>query len=162
MNQAVLLLGGNIGDRLALIIKATDIIINSCGTLKNKSRLYESEAWGFETNNNFLNQAISIETKYSAPDLLKITQSIELKLGRKQKTSAKYESRPIDIDILFYNSDIIDSEKLTIPHPRLHMRMFTLFCLMDIIPNFIHPILEKNISQLQQQCSDTVKAWPYE
>jgi len=162
MNQAVLLLGGNIGDRKALIIKANKLITDSCGMLKNQSKLHESEAWGFKSEHNFLNQAIIINTHLSATDLFKLTQSIETKLGRKQKTSTEYESRPIDIDILFYNSDIINSEELIIPHPRLHLRMFTLLCLMDIIPSFIHPKLEKSISELQQECTDTVKAWPYE
>ena len=162
MNQAVLLLGGNLSDRKESISSAIDSIVANCGTILKTSKLYESEAWGFKTKNNFLNQAIIIETKLKAEDLLDILQQIEKESGRKVKTSDKYESRIIDIDILFYNSDIINTERLTIPHPRLHIRKFTLNCLMDIIPDYIHPKLYKSISSLSKECVDNIKVWPYE
>jgi len=162
MNQAVLLLGGNLGDRKAIISEANRLINESCGGIIKQSKIYESEAWGFETENNFFNQAILIESKYNAKYLLELTQNIEIQLGRKQKTSTNYVSRPIDIDILFYNSDIIETDKLTIPHPRLHLRKFTLECLMDLNPSYIHPVLKNSISELLKQCVDNVKVWPYE
>ncbi len=162
MNQVVLLLGGNIGNVKSVFSETIKLIETLCGKLLLKSNLYESEAWGFSSNNNFLNQAIKIETELSAMDLLKSTQSIELKLGREQKTSIEYQSRLIDIDILFYNSDIINTETLIIPHSKLHLRKFTLDCLMDIIPSYIHPKLKQSIRELHEQCTDTVKVWPYE
>ncbi len=162
MNQAVLLLGGNLGDRKALISEAIGLINKSCGEIIKQSKIYESEAWGFETENNFLNQAILIGYNHNAKDLLELTQDIEIKLGRKQKASTNYVSRLMDIDILFYNSDIIETDKLTIPHPRLHLRKFTLECLTDIIPNYIHPVFKTQISELSKQCIDKVKVWPYE
>jgi len=162
MNQAVLLLGGNLSDRKESINSAIDSIISICGKLKSVSKLYESEAWGFETKNNFLNQAIIIETPLSPQELLQKLQLIEKESGRKTKTSSNYESRIIDIDILFFNNDIIETENLIIPHPRLHIRKFTLNCLMDIIPDYIHPKLYKSISSLSKECVDNIKVWPYE
>jgi len=162
MNQAVLLLGGNIGDRMSIVNAAIVQIKKQCGKTINHSKVYESEAWGFKADTNFLNQAIVINTNLKANELLCITQSIEAELGRKERISANYESRSIDIDILFYNSEIIESKNLIIPHPRLHLRKFTLNCLSDIDSNFIHPKLNKSIKKLSQECKDTVKVWPYE
>jgi len=133
-----------------------------CGKVINNSKVYESETWGFKADTNFLNQAIIVNTQLKSDELLNITQSIEIKLGREEKTSTNYESRPIDIDILFYNSVILESENLIIPHPKLHLRKFTLNCLMDIDYSYIHPKLNKSIKELWQQCTDNVKVWTYE
>jgi len=159
MNKAILLLGGNMGDRGAFIDIAT-ASIEKLGTITSKSTIYESEAWGFDSDQNFLNIALQLNTLCTADKLLEQLQTIENKMGRLRSDSG-YTSRNIDIDILFYNSDITDTKSLIIPHPRLHQRMFTLLCLMDIMPNYIHPTLNKSIKTIKQECNDNVKVWKH-
>jgi len=157
MNKAILLLGSNLGDRTLLINDAISHI-SKLGAISLKSSIYESEAWGFESNENFLNIAIEIQTEYEALDLLKELQSIENKMGR-IRNSKGYSSRTMDIDILFFNSEMINNDILIVPHPRLHERMFTLKCLMDIVPEYNHPTLGKSIIELTKECTDNVKVW---
>jgi len=157
MNRAVLLLGGNMGNRIELMDYAL-VYIAKLGTITSKSSIYESEAWGFESEKDFLNIAITIETEYNAFELLKELQIIEQLTGR-ERSGKGYSSRKMDIDILFYNDEIIETADLQIPHPRLHKRMFTLKCLMDIIPNYTHPKLKMNIIELTSNCTDNVKVW---
>lgn len=159
MNKVILLLGGNIGDRSKYIGDSISDI-SKLGNISARSSIYESEAWGFESENNFLNQAIELETIIGALDLLKELQKIENNLGRKRHGNV-YTSRKIDIDILFYNTEIITTQDLIIPHPRMHKRLFTLKCVMDIIPNYVHPVLKMSIIELEKECNDTVKVWKY-
>ena len=157
MNKAILLLGSNLGNRQELISDAIRHI-SKLGVISLKSSIYESEAWGFDSKENFLNIAIEIQTEYEALDLLKELQNIESKMGR-IRNSKGYSSRTMDIDILFFNSEIINNDILTVPHPRLHERMFTLICLMDIIPEYKHPTLGKSITELKEECTDKIKVW---
>ena len=163
MNQSVILLGGNLGNRKAILTEALRLIASQCGSITKSSGIYESEAWGFDAKESFLNQAIIIETPLNSSKLLMNLQAIESELGRTKKTAAdqKYESRLIDIDILFFNNDIINKKNLHIPHPRLHLRKFTLDCLLDIIPNFQHPEFNISISELSEACPDHSKVWQY-
>ncbi len=163
MNQAILLLGGNLGNRKLLLIEAISKIEKRCGKVIKKSKIYESEAWGFETDNNFLNQALAIETNMHAFDLLLELQQIEKELGRtvKTKQNQEYSSRLIDIDILFFNNEIIDIKGLTIPHPRMHLRKFTLNCILDIAPDYIHPVMNTTIKNISNDCTDKTKVWQY-
>lgn len=163
MNQAVLLLGGNLGNRKMLLIQAIKEIEKSCGKIIKKSKIYESESWGFDSKDNFLNQALKIETSIDAVKLLGKLQIIENKLGRTTKTPTNqaYSSRLIDIDILFFNNDIIENDILTIPHPRLHLRKFTLDCILDISPEYVHPVFNTTIEKLSHQCCDKTKVWQY-
>lgn len=154
MNFAYLLLGGNMGDREGVIAKAAELIHASCGRVIKKSSLYESEPWGFETDNQFINQVILIETTMTAGDLLQNLLNIELLMGRTRNNSANYSSRIIDIDILFYNDDVIREDFLKIPHPLLQERRFTLAPLSEIAENLTHPLLNKTISDLLKECKD--------
>ncbi len=155
MNNAILLLGGNLGNIQQNFKKAKDLISEQTGVIQSESSLYESKAWGFDTNELFLNQAIQIETSLSPVELLNITQNIEKSIGRKSKTKdQEYSSRLIDIDILFFNDEIIKSKRLTIPHPRLHLRNFTLAPLNEIMPNFTHPELNKTINWIFNNSKD--------
>jgi len=153
MNTVYLLLGGNIGNTKNIFEKTQLLIQKKIGDILSQSANYKSESWGFESS-CFLNKVIIIKTTCKASDLLKQTQEIEKLLGRKAKTKKQYESRIIDIDILFYNNEIIKSSKLTIPHPRLHLRRFTLEPLLELSPNLKHPILQKTISAIYQECKD--------
>ncbi len=102
---------------------------------------------------------MEITTELSPQELLSATQTIEKQLGRVSKTTTHYEARPIDIDILFFDDLIIETENLTIPHPRMHLRNFALQPLLEIAPNFMHPILQKEIKELAKSCKDTGKVW---
>lgn len=157
MNFAYLLLGGNMGDREAVIAKAAEFIHASCGKIIRKSSLYESEPWGFETNNQFVNQVILIETVMDAGDLLQNLLNIELLLGRVRNQSNTYASRLIDIDILFFNDEVINIENLKIPHPLLHERRFTMAPLKEIAENFTHPGFNKTIRDMYDECNDISK-----
>lgn len=154
MNKSYLLLGSNEGNRLDWFKKAMQQIEQTVGKVVAKSSLYETAAWGLEEQPDFLNMAICVETALSAQQLLVAIQKVELNLGRQR--ILKWGQRTLDIDILFYNHDIINDPQLTIPHPLLQERRFVLAPLHDIAASFIHPILNKSIAQLLQSCPDTL------
>jgi 2-amino-4-hydroxy-6-hydroxymethyldihydropteridine diphosphokinase len=157
MNQAYLLLGSNLGDKFKNITDAIALIHSSCGEIIKKSSLFESEPWGFDSDSAFFNQVILIKTAMSAEDLLQSILNIEILLGRLRKNTGNYNSREIDIDILFYNDEIIQHNDLKIPHPLLQDRMFTLLPLNEIAPELKHPLLHKTIHELLKECKDPLK-----
>src|SRR5690349_6009474 len=122
MNTGYLLLGSNLGDRKNYLSKAAELLEIHVGKITSKSMLYNTAPWGVDNQDDFLNQAVRVETKLSAHQLLENILSIEEKLGRIR--TKKWEARTIDIDILFFNADIIRTDNLTIPHPFLHQRRF--------------------------------------
>ena len=150
--EALLLLGSNIGDRKFNFDSAKSEIENQAGTIIQTSRLYETAAWGNENQPAFLNQAISISTSLSAEELLQTLLDIEKKLGRIRST--EWMPRIIDIDILMIGNLMLHSADLEIPHPRMHLRRFTLTPLQEIAADEIHPVLNKTISQLLNECND--------
>jgi len=151
----VLLLGSNSGDSLSILTQSKELISNLVGNILKTSSIYTSKAWGFD-GNDFLNQVLWVRTKWSASDCLELTQKIEKQLGREKKSiNGIYENRVIDIDILFYERNILNDEKLIIPHPRMAERRFTLEPLNEIIPDFIHPQNNKKINQMLAECTDT-------
>ncbi len=158
MHQAFLLLGSNQGDRKDFLEQAVFHISRNCGKIVTQSSYFFSESWGYK-DENYVNQAVKITTNLSPKRLLIATQAIERKLGRTIKTLDHYEARPIDIDILFYDDVILETQTLTIPHPRLHLRNFALQPMLEIAPHLIHPILQKNIQELAEICEDTGKVW---
>jgi 2-amino-4-hydroxy-6-hydroxymethyldihydropteridine diphosphokinase len=155
MNEVYLCLGGNLGNCLATFGQVCVQIKETVGKITSQSSLYQSQAWGMEDAPDFLNQVIKVETKISAEGLLIFLLEIEKELGRKRAETTTYQSRLIDIDILFFNKKIIKAETLEIPHPRLHLRKFVLEPLNEIAPHFIHPVLNKSISELLESCPDT-------
>jgi 2-amino-4-hydroxy-6-hydroxymethyldihydropteridine diphosphokinase len=146
VNIAYLLLGSNIGNREKHLSDAIKLIELRLGKIIAKSSVHNTAPWGNENQDYFLNQAICVETLYSAHELLENILIIEKILGRERKK--KWEPRIIDIDILFFNSEIIVEDNLIVPHPYLHKRKFALVCLAEIAGDFIHPVLKKNILQL--------------
>jgi 2-amino-4-hydroxy-6-hydroxymethyldihydropteridine diphosphokinase len=154
MNTQILLLGGNQGDVICSLKKSIDLLSERLGQPILVSDYYESEAWGFEAEQNFINQVVEFKSDLKPIELLNFTQKIEQELGRKTKTGTHYESRPIDIDILFFNEERIELPRLIVPHPKLHERRFTLLPLLDHWANYIHPTFQKNISQLTESCTD--------
>jgi len=153
MNEVYLSLGCNIGNRREYLNNAKELISEISSGEIVLSKLYESESWGFEAD-KFLNIVIKIQTCFDAYSLLKKLQEIEKILGRENKTIDFYESRKIDIDILYFNNDTVSGSELTIPHKFLHLRKFVLKPLNDISPNFTHPILKKTNEYLLQICVD--------
>ncbi|MDR0660313.1 MAG: 2-amino-4-hydroxy-6-hydroxymethyldihydropteridine diphosphokinase [Prevotellaceae bacterium] len=153
MSKTYLLLGADIGDKRTTFAKAKQLIGESVGRIIRESSLYESAAWGFKNDTTFLNQVLEVETSLSPLDLLDGLQKIENELGRTRSGNG-YESRLIDIDILFYDDLVTNTSELTVPHPHLHKRMFTLAPLSELALNYIHPVLHKSVSRLKAECTD--------
>jgi len=152
-NRVVLGLGGNMGDRNLALKQARDYIQNEIGFIIQESSLFQTSSWGITDQDYFLNQVIIVSTLLNAEKVLKKCMEIELKLGRIR--AEKYGSRIIDIDILFFNNEIIEKENLIIPHLLLHKRKFVLVPLMEIISDFVHPVLNKTIEELTNECEDS-------
>ncbi|OQX98670.1 MAG: 2-amino-4-hydroxy-6-hydroxymethyldihydropteridine diphosphokinase [Bacteroidetes bacterium 4572_128] len=153
MKKIYILLGGNLGDRAYFLRKSIKEISQKIGKILKKSSIYESKSWGFSSEKNFLNQVILINSNLSPYKLLECSKKIEKKLGRIKKSKDKiYENRTIDIDILFYENEIINDENLQIPHKLLHKRKFTILPLCEIAPKLYHPLLKKNIENILKDC----------
>lgn len=144
LHNAYLGLGSNLGDREANIRKAISLIGEKVGLVLRQSSLIETEPWGFESSNKFLNAVILVETPLTPRQLLKVTQSIERQLGRRKKSPASrlpspssspvsYSDRPIDIDILLYDDLTVNEPDLKIPHPLMQQRDFVMIPLQEIL-----------------------------
>lgn len=144
------------GDRSLYLQEAKLQIEEKAGKIHDTSAIYETAAWGIEAQPSFLNQVLVLYTTLSPHDLMSTLLSIEHALGRIREK--KMGPRFIDIDILFYDDLIIKTDTLTIPHPLLHLRRFTLQPLAEINPQKIHPVLKQTAEQLLLNCPDTLKA----
>lgn len=160
MAEAYLFTGSNMGNRLLKIEESAKLISEQVGTIKKVSAIYETEAWGNPNQASFLNQALLVETDLPPDALLEKNLSIEHQMGRIRLI--KWAPRIIDIDILLYDGLTLTSENLTIPHPYLHKRRFTLTALAEIAPNIVHPVLKKTILQLLDDCTDPLTVKPYD
>lgn len=152
-------LGSNKGNKLEYLQLAIDAIFERVGTIRKISKVYETPALGFE-GDDFYNACIKIETELKPKKLLKTLKQIEADLGRTTKKPDTYESREIDLDILFYGDEIFNDITLEIPHPHLHKRKFVLQPLCDIAKDFEHPTLNKKVSDLLEECDDNSKIEP--
>ena len=155
MIKLYLLLGGNLGDKQNVFSEARNKLNELTGKITAQSTIYETEPWGFESDDIFWNQVLEISTNLSPEEVLEKTQQIELEMGRIRK-SKEYDSRIIDIDILFYGNQIIDQKNLIIPHPLIQERKFALVPLCEIAADLIHPVFQKSIRQLLDECQDTL------
>ena len=159
MNEVYLQLGSNIGDRLDNLDQSIKIITERIGNVLEKSSVYESTPWGVENQKNFLNQVIFVKSNFDPYTILDLVLQIEKDMGRIR--IEKWGERIIDIDILFIDDLIIESENLCIPHEFIAKRKFVLQPMCEIAPGFIHPKLNKTISQLLEECIDDEKVNVY-
>ncbi|WP_210465461.1 2-amino-4-hydroxy-6-hydroxymethyldihydropteridine diphosphokinase [Rufibacter roseolus] len=155
MTPLFLLLGSNLGDRVFYLSEATNRLAALFGKTVQKSKLYETAAWGLEDQPSFLNQVLVFHTGFSPKVVLALTQRIEQELGRIRKE--RWGARVIDIDILFYGQNVVNTPELHLPHPQLHLRRFTLAPLAEVAPDFVHPVLQKTIKNLLAECPDELE-----
>lgn len=153
MNATVfLLLGTNMGDRNKNLADARTAVAKGIGKIRKKSSVYETAAWGKTDQEPFYNQVIELETSLNPLQVLSELLAIEEKMGRKRIDP--WGERIIDADILFYGDEIIETRDLIVPHPQLTYRRFTLIPLNEIAPDLRHPIFQKKVSELLDECPD--------
>ena len=158
MAKVVLITGGNVGNAEATLAEAAQLIGAEVGAVERTSQIYRTKAWGFEAE-DFRNQVLVVESAMEPLALLDAVNDIERRLGRdraeeqkvKSATGARYASRSIDIDILFYDALVVESERLTLPHPRIAERDFVLEPLVEVVPQWLHPVSGKSVEQMFEE-----------
>ncbi|ATL48126.1 2-amino-4-hydroxy-6-hydroxymethyldihydropteridine diphosphokinase [Chitinophaga caeni] len=158
MNRTILLLGGNLGDRIANLQKAVELIQEKVGQVLSCSKFYETAPWGNPDQPDFINQALVVDTPLRPVQLMLALLEIEKSIGRIRHE--KWGSRLIDIDIIFYNDAIIEVHSLQIPHPRMQKRRFVLVPIAEIAPSWVHPELKQDIGNLLASCEDSLEVRP--
>lgn len=157
--EVVLGLGGNKGDRAALLAKAVEALGDRFD-LKRVSGIYETAAWGGVAKGDFLNQVAVVLTEKSPEQVLDIIQGIELDLGRKR--DEHWGDRTMDIDILYFGEQVLDTERLKVPHPFIAERRFVLLPLTEVCRDKIHPVLGKTMLELLSECGDRSEVKVYD
>lgn len=153
MNNAVfLLLGTNLGSRRDNLNAAVRAIENGIGKIVRDSSVYETAAWGKIDQPSFFNQVLQIETALPSTTLMTTLLALETSLGRERHE--RWGERIIDIDMLYYGHEVISSQRLTLPHPQLQNRRFTLVPLCEVAPDFMHPVFQKTNRELLDICPD--------
>lgn len=153
MNKATLSLGSNLGNKKTYLQQAVNQI-NKLGNVTDISTIYQTPAWGFSSD-DFYNIALILTTDLSAVELLENLLLLEKQIGRiRNEYIDGYQARVIDIDIIFFNDEIINTEQLTIPHPKMHERKFVLVPIVEIDKTYIHPIYLKDTQTLLENCLD--------
>lgn len=147
-------LGTNIGNRRGNLVKAAALLAERVGDILALSGFMETEPWGFESENLFLNAAIKMETPLTPDELLSATQAIEREMGREKKSDGSYHDRVIDIDILLYDNRVIEQPGLIVPHPLMQERLFVMAPLAEIAPFERHPLLGRTFMELADSLRD--------
>lgn len=155
-HQTYISLGSNVGDKFFNLQQAVDAVFENIGSIHKISPVYQTASWGFEAD-DFLNAVILVQTALSPEQLLKALLKIEKKLGRNRNPDSGYQSRIIDLDVLYYDDEVISTDQLQLPHPHMHKRRFILQPLCEIAPEELHPAIKKNTTQLLTECEDDTK-----
>lgn len=155
MNTGYLLIGGNLGNKYANLQKAAEYLEKETGNIVASSSIYQTKAWGNNNQPDFYNQVHIIKTNFSAEKLMEKILAIEEKMGRIR--TEKNAARLIDIDILFFNNEVIHKNNLVIPHKEISNRRFVLIPLHELSPELFHPVLHKTISELLAACRDELE-----
>ena len=153
MNKIFLLTGSNIEPQHSFLRRAKIEIGKRVGHILKSSEIYKSAPWGFEAKTSFLNQVLLVHSGFEAEEVLDIILEIEKEMGR-ERFGTTYTSRNIDIDILYFGDEVYENEILQVPHPRLHLRRFTLIPLVEIAPKYIHPKCGMSNKKLLEECPD--------
>ena len=162
MTIVYLSLGSNKGDRIGYVQQSTSLLAAVDGiSLVRTSAFYETEPWNMNSETWFVNAIVEIKTKLSAHELLTECQRIEKQLGRVRDNNENYTDRTIDIDILFFGKEIINDDDLVIPHKYLHLRAFTLVPMLELSPEFVHPVLHKSVSELNNDLENPEMVFLY-
>lgn len=156
LEKVILSIGSNLGDKLQNCRHATEMLEESVGKILKQSSYYESEPWGYESNNLFINCAVEVLTSLNPIELLKQIKDIEEKLGRDKSVSNLYKDRIIDIDIIFYGNQVVITDFLKIPHILYRKRKFVILPMLEIVPEKIDPVDGKKIFQILQECDDFI------
>jgi 2-amino-4-hydroxy-6-hydroxymethyldihydropteridine diphosphokinase len=153
-NSVYISIGSNIGDKIENISTVINEIKKTIGEVNLTSSNYKSDPWGFNSNETFINAVICIQTKYNPTELIKELQIIEKKMGRTRSHNKGYTDRIIDLDIIYFNDEIVNTIELKIPHTNLYFRKFVLIPLNEIAPNYIDPLKKTTIKELLEICPD--------
>lgn len=155
MGTCHVLFGSNMGDKENVFAKACLLINNRCGSIVGVSSAYESEPWGFDADEWFLNRLIEVDAKLDPEAMLRELMGIEAELGRVRHPEVNgYTSRIVDLDILYYGQRVLVTPSLTLPHPRLHLRRFALLPLCEVAPELVHPVFQVTQRELLSRCPD--------
>jgi len=157
MNKVYLLIGGNMGDRMANLAQAIHLINQEIGPIQLTSSIYETAAWGNTNQPDFLNQALLLETLLDAETVMHQLLNIEIGMGRKR--DIPMGPRTIDLDIIYFNDLVIENELITIPHPKIAERRFVLMPFAEMAPQFLHPVLNKTNEALLKDCGDSLAVY---
>ena len=155
-------LGSNKGDRIGYVQQAAGLLaaLDDIKIIRT-SAFYETEPWNMNTETWFVNAVLEIKTQLTPRDLLTECMRIETQLGRTKRNNPDYEDRTMDIDILFYNNEIINEDNLIIPHKFVHLRAFILVPLLELIPDYVHPVLNKTIAELHNDLENPEMVFLY-
>ncbi len=155
LKNVILSVGTNLGDRFQNLLQVKNLLQNQLGGIPQWSGIYETPAWGFQ-GEPFYNTAILLQTSLSPTEVLSVIRTIENQMGRVRNENAiGYSSRNIDVDIILYENQIIETQELQIPHPRFTQRKFVLLPMQDLSWQWKHPQTQQNLEQIIKECTDT-------
>ena len=163
MSRAVLLTGSNAPDRYEVLRRTAEILARRIGVVERASQIYGSEPWGFSAEEMFSNQALVLQTTLTPIEVLDEALATEQEVGRdrekemheKALTGERYASRVVDVDVMFYDDEIIDTPRLKVPHPLLHLREFALEPLCEIMGDYCHPVLGERLNRIYEELKGT-------
>jgi len=153
-SKVIIGLGSNLGDRFAALSRALALLKEEAGVIVAVSSVWETEPWGFEADDQFLNMVVVLETGKQPRQLMQLFRSLEGRMGRKRHGGGKYESRIIDIDILLWQDRVISMPGLEVPHTKLADRRFVLEPLYEVAPGAVHPVTGLTVKEMLALCDD--------